>query len=99
MHHLGVALKEATNGQLAGEREYRVVGPAQVVEREGPVNRVFQRGQRHALGGVGHARQPQVAAVRHEASEEHALSGPGRPITWTPVREAVREVALLIDGM
>jgi hypothetical protein len=49
----------------------------QIVEREVPVDRVFQRGLRHVPGGVGHACQVQVAAVGHHAGEEHLLGGPG----------------------
>lgn len=38
---VGVALEQAADGQLAGEGHHRVVGPAQVLEREVPVDRVF----------------------------------------------------------
>ena len=99
VHRLGVAFEEAANGQLAGQGHHGVVGPTQVIEREVPIDRVLQGGQRHVLGGVGHARQPQVAAVRHEAREEDPFRGPGRPITRTPMGKAVGEVALLVNGM
>ena len=45
------------------------------------------------LGGMGHARQPQVVSIGYDTGEEYPVGGLGWTVALVPVVKAIGEVA------